>query len=182
EGRPQRIASIARDMSEAARWRRATQVLSDARPGSGADTAASPEMQEALRNADLVAEDANATVLILGETGAGQSWLAPRIHRKSPRAAAPFFEINCAGLAGQLVESELFGHERGAFTGATGQKRGLVETAEGGTLFLDEVGELSLSVQAQLLTFIDTRTFRRVGGNRTLSANVRLIAATNTEL
>jgi PAS domain S-box-containing protein len=182
EGRPQRIASIARDMSEAARWRRATQVLSDVRRVGGTETPASPEMQDAVRNADLVAEDANATVLILGETGVGKSWLARRIHRKSPRAGAPFFEINCAGLAGQLVESELFGHERGAFTGATFQKRGLVETAEGGTLFLDEVGDLSLSAQAQLLTFIDTRTFRRVGGNRALTANVRLIAATNADL
>src|SRR5439155_5238909 len=94
----------------------------------------------------------------------------------------PFFEINCAGLAPQLVESELFGHERGAFTGATNQKRGLVETAEGGTLFLDEIGELSVAVQAQLLTFLDSRKFRRVGGTRLLEADVRLVAATNLDL
>ena len=98
------------------------------------------------------------------------------------RPGCPFFEINCATLAPQLVESELFGHERGAFTGALAQKRGLVETAEGGTLFLDEVGELTLPVQAQLLTFIDTRAFRRVGGNRALTADVRLLAATNVDL
>ncbi len=183
DGRPQRIASIARDVTEQSRWRRATQLLSDARqPASDGTRAASPEMQEALRCADLVAADANATVLLLGETGVGKSWLARRIHQKSPRAADPFFEINCAGLATQLVESELFGHERGAFTGAVSQKRGLVEIAEGGTLFLDEVGELSLSVQAQLLTFLDAHTFRRVGSNRALTANVRLIAATNADL
>src|SRR5262249_41622716 len=88
----------------------------------------------------------------------------------------------CAGLAPQLVESELFGHERGAFTGATNQKRGLVETAEGGTLFLDEIGELSTAVQAQLLTFLDSRKFRRVGGTRLLEADVRLVAATNVDL
>jgi transcriptional regulator with PAS, ATPase and Fis domain len=100
----------------------------------------------------------------------------------SPRRQGPFFEINCAGLPQHLVESELFGHERGAFTGATTQKAGLVETAEGGTLFLDEVGELSPGAQAQLLTFLDRREFRRVGGTRTLSADVRILAATNVDL
>src|SRR5207249_7812679 len=103
------------------------------------------------------------------------------IHAQSPRAQNPFFEVNCASLSSQLVESELFGHERGAFTGATAQKRGLVEAAEGGTLFLDEIGELPQAVQAQLLTFLDTRTFRRVGGGRTLKADVRLVAAANVD-
>jgi PAS domain S-box-containing protein len=182
EGRPDRLASLARDLTELARWRRATEML--ATPPSGHDLAqvTSPEMLEAVRCADLAAANVDATVLLLGETGVGKSWLARRMHAKSPRAARPMFEINCAGLAPQLVESELFGHERGAFTGAVAQKRGLVETAEGGTLFLDEVGELSLAVQGQLLMFLDTRTFRRVGGNRALKANVRLIAATNMDL
>ena len=182
-GQPQRLASIARDLTEVSRWRRATEVLSaDAGSRHDVERAQSEKMQEALQCADLVAADTRATVLILGETGVGKSWLARRIHQRSPRSEKPIFEINCAGLAQQLVESELFGHERGAFTGAVSQKRGLVETAEGGTLFLDEVGELSLAVQGQLLTFLDTRSFRRVGGNRALSADVRLIAATNLDL
>src|SRR5262245_6850844 len=139
-------------------------------------------MKKVIESAERVAKDANATVLLLGETGVGKSWLARRIHGDSPRSERPFFELNCAALSPQLLESELFGHERGAFTGATGLKRGLVETAEGGSLFLDEVGELSMGVQAQLLTFLDGKTFRRVGGTRVLSADVRLIAATNVDL
>jgi PAS domain S-box-containing protein len=183
-GALQRIACITRDLTELGRWRRATQVLSGvgSTPRSEPPAARSKKMLEALHHADLVAGNRDATVLLLGETGVGKSWVARRIHQVSPRSDRPFFEINCAGLAPQLVESELFGHERGSFTGAGAQKRGLVETAEGGTLFLDEVGELTLPVQAQLLTFLDTRTFRRVGGNRTLTADVRLVAATNVDL
>ena len=182
-GRVARIASIARDTSELARLRRAAEILSGG--GERADEeeeTRAPAMREALAQVQMVARDGNATVLLLGETGVGKGWTARRIHRLSPRVEKPFLEINCAGLSQQLVESELFGHERGAFTGAVGQKRGLVEAAEGGTLFLDEVGELPLPVQAQLLTFIDTRTFRRVGGTRTLKADVRLVAATNVDL
>jgi two-component system response regulator HydG len=185
DGELRRIACIERDLTELARWRRATQVLSGGGVSSKRSeppSAVSPRMLEALAHADLAAQNRDATVLLLGETGVGKSWVARRIHQSSPRADRPFFEINCAALAPQLVESELFGHERGAFTGAGGQKRGLVETAEGGTLFLDEVGELTLAVQAQLLTFIDTRAFRRVGGNRTMTADVRLVAATNVDL
>jgi PAS domain S-box-containing protein len=184
DGKLRRIGCIERDLTELARWRRATQVLSGVggTRRSEPPSAVSQKMLEALAHADLAAQDRDATVLLLGETGVGKSWVARRIHQASPRREHPFFEINCAALAPQLVESELFGHERGAFTGAAGQKRGLVETAEGGTLFLDEVGELTLAVQAQLLTFIDMRTFRRVGGNRTLTADVRLVAATNVDL
>jgi two-component system response regulator AtoC len=183
EGKVVRLASIARDVTELARLRRATQVLT----GAGSSPPAMPanlseKMLEATSTADLVAQDGLATVLLLGETGVGKSWMARRIHQSSPRRDKPFFEINCAGLGPQLVESELFGHERGAFTGAVSQKRGLVETAEGGTLFLDEIGELSVAVQAQLLTFLDTHRFRRVGGTRLLEADVRLVAATNVDL
>ncbi len=182
-GGPARIASIARDVTEIARLRLATEVLVG-RGGSddGDAEAQSPAMRDVLETADAVAHDATATVLILGETGVGKSWLARRLHARSPRAAKPFLEINCASLGPQLVESELFGHERGAFTGATAQKRGLVEAAEGGTLFLDEIGELPAGVQAQLLTFLDTRSFRRVGGTRTMIADVRILAATNADL
>ena len=184
-GNTVRIASVARDVSELARLRRANEILA----GSGKklqptspDEARSACMREMLSAADAVAHDPLATVLVLGETGVGKSWLARRIHAKSPRAQRPFFEVNCASLGPQLVESELFGHERGAFTGAVSQKRGIVEVAEGGTLFLDEIAELPPTVQAQLLTFLDTRSFRRVGGMRPMRADVRVIAATNVDL
>jgi PAS domain S-box-containing protein len=183
-GSEERIACIARDLTELERWRRASQVLSQTTTDAPASAKlrTSAAMRGVFESADRVAKDGSATVLLLGETGVGKSWLARRIHEQSPRKDRPFFEINCAALAPQLLESELFGHEKGAFTGATGLKRGLVETAEGGTLFLDEVGELSSSVQAQLLTFLDGKTFRRVGGTRILSADVRLVAATNIDL
>jgi PAS domain S-box-containing protein len=181
--RPNRIASIARDIGEIARLRRAAELLGGGRATSESDdSAASPAMREVIEAADAVARDGYASVLLLGETGAGKSWLARRIHEKSGRAPKPFFDINCAGLAPQLLESELFGHERGAFTGAAAAKRGLVEAADGGTLFLDEVGELSPSVQARLLTFLDEHHFRRVGGTRVMEANVRILAATNADL
>jgi PAS domain S-box-containing protein len=184
-GNPVRIASITRDTGELARLRRAAEILSGTDrhlPPKEGDEARSAAMREALEAAHIVAGQASATVLLLGETGVGKGWLARRIHAQSPRAKRPFFEVNCGSLAPQLVESELFGHERGAFTGATGQKRGLVEVAEGGTLFLDEIGELPLSVQAKLLTFLDNRTFRRVGGLRNLVADARILAATNVNL
>lgn len=155
-------------------------------PGPGAtadlDRPHTTVMQDVLEAAELVAKDGIAAVMLLGETGVGKGWLARRIHETSPRAARPYVEINCASLSPQLVESELFGHERGAFTGATAMTRGLVEAADGGTLFLDEVAELPLAVQAKLLTFLDERRFRRVGGTRVMSVDVRLIAATNVDL
>jgi len=181
-GRPRRYAAIVRDMTELARLRHVTEVLSRPSQMKIEVVATSARMQQALAAADLVARDPVATVLLLGETGVGKGWFARRIHAHSPRAERPFVELNCASLSPQLVESELFGHERGAFTGAVGQKRGLVEAAEGGTLFLDEIGELPQGVQAQLLTFLDSRVFRRVGSTRTLTADVRLVAATNVEL
>ncbi|HEV8323151.1 MAG TPA: sigma 54-interacting transcriptional regulator [Myxococcota bacterium] len=184
-GQPARIASIARDRTELARLRRATEILAgtDRHAGDQADDETrSPIMREVLAAADVVAADERATVLLLGETGVGKGWLARRIHARSPRAKGPFLEVNCASLGPQLVESELFGHEKGSFTGATAQKRGLVEAAEGGTLFLDEIGELPPGVQAQLLTFLDQRTFRRVGGVRTLATDVRILAATNVDM
>ncbi|MDJ0862000.1 MAG: sigma-54 dependent transcriptional regulator [Gammaproteobacteria bacterium] len=122
------------------------------------------------------------TVLIQGESGVGKELVARSIHLNSPRAERNFVAVDCCTLQEKLFESELFGHERGAFTGAVKQKKGLIEGAEGGTLFLDEIGEVEFSVQAKLLRVLETGRFRRVGGTRDLQANVRVVAATNRDL
>jgi DNA-binding NtrC family response regulator len=122
------------------------------------------------------------SVLLLGETGVGKEVAAERIHRLSPRSAGPLLKVNCATLGGTLLESELFGHERGAFTGAVATKLGLLEAARGGTVFLDEVAELDSSVQAKLLRALEYREIRRVGGVQSRSIDVRFIAATNRPL
>ena len=122
------------------------------------------------------------TVLVQGETGTGKELVARAIHYASPRAERPFVAIDCAALPENLFESELFGHERGAFTGAVVSRRGLLETADGSTCFFDEIGELSLGLQAKLLRVIQERVLRRVGGNDPISVNLRLIAATNRDL
>jgi len=124
----------------------------------------------------------DSIVLICGESGSGKDYVAQWIHGHSRRASGPFFAINCAALPHELAESELFGHEPGAFTGARGRKRGLLELAEGGTLLLNEIGELSLALQAKLLTFLDTKSFLRVGGEKSIHINARLIAATHRNL
>jgi len=123
-----------------------------------------------------------ATVLIMGETGTGKGVAAQTIHQNSSRRDAPFVTLNCASLAEGIIESELFGHERGAFTGAVQTHKGRFEIADGGTLFLDEVSEMSLATQAKLLHVVEDREFERVGGTRLLKADVRLIAATNRHL
>jgi transcriptional regulator of acetoin/glycerol metabolism len=122
------------------------------------------------------------SVLIMGETGVGKEVLAESLHRQSPRADKPLLRLNCAALSETLLESELFGHERGAFTGAVAQKRGLLETADGGTVFLDEIGELPPTVQVKLLRVIEERTVTRVGGLNSRSLDVRFVAATNRDL
>jgi transcriptional regulator with PAS, ATPase and Fis domain len=123
-----------------------------------------------------------ANVLVLGETGTGKDVLAEELHRRSARGAAPFLRINCATLAPTLLESELFGHERGAFTGARDAKPGLLEVATGGTVFLDEIGELPVEMQAKLLLVLEERTVRRVGGLRGIPIDVRFVSATNRDL
>jgi len=121
-------------------------------------------------------------VLILGESGVGKDVLARAIHRASPRASSPFLCLNCAGMSASLLESELFGHERGAFTGAVDDKPGLLEVARGGTVFLDEIGEMAPAVQARLLRALEDRRLIRVGGTKAVDINVRFIAATNQNI
>ncbi|HEX4383586.1 MAG TPA: sigma-54 dependent transcriptional regulator [Myxococcales bacterium] len=124
----------------------------------------------------------NATVLLLGESGTGKEVAARAVHSESPRSAGPFVAVNCAAITETLLESEIFGHEKGAFTGATEARRGRFELADGGTLFLDEVGELAPGLQSKLLRVLEERKFERVGGSRTVSVDVRLVAATNRDL
>jgi PAS domain S-box-containing protein len=133
-------------------------------------------------NMALRAAKTDSLVLLTGESGSGKDFVAKYIHDNSRRSGGPFLSVNCAALPLELAESELFGHERGAFTGADRQKRGLLELAEGGTLLLNEIGELTLPLQAKLLTFLDTRSFMRVGGERSHTVNARLMMATNRDL
>ncbi|MBP6875845.1 MAG: sigma-54-dependent Fis family transcriptional regulator [Candidatus Eisenbacteria bacterium] len=140
-----------------------------------------PAMQPVVRALEKVAPTL-ATVLLLGESGTGKEIAARTIHERSPRADGPFVAVNCAAISEHLMESEIFGHEKGAFTGAISSRRGRLELAEGGTLFLDEIGELRPALQAKLLRVLQERQFERVGGTRTIEANVRWIAATNRDI
>src|SRR5258706_482227 len=128
------------------------------------------------------ATQSRASVLIRGETGTGKELIAEMIHRSSPRAKAPLVRLNCAALSESLLESELFGHEKGAFTGAITRREGRFEQAQGGTVFLDEVSEIPMATQVKILRFLHERTCERVGGNETLKVDVRVIAATNRDL
>ena len=141
----------------------------------------SPPMQEVLETVRQVAPS-KATVLVTGESGTGKELIARAIHQLSPRARQPLVAVHCAGLPRELIESELFGHEKGAFTGAHERRIGRVEQAQGGTLFLDEIGEIDATIQIKLLRFLGERTFERVGSNKTLTADVRLVTATNKNL
>jgi len=157
-----------------------TAPLGDAAPGHGL-VGQSDTMQTLLRDVALVAPT-RTTVLVLGETGSGKERIAQAIHRSSPRHKRTFVGVNCGALSEALLETELFGHERGAFTGAHSRREGRFMLADGGTLFLDEVGELSPSLQVKLLRVLQERQFERVGGSQSLSVDVRVIAATNRDL
>lgn len=141
----------------------------------------SPKMQELLALVRTVAES-NTTVLIQGESGTGKEIIARVIHSSSPRADGPFVAVNCAALPETLLESELFGHEKGAFTGAVARRKGKFELANGGTLFLDEIGDMSPKTQAQLLRIIEEQEFQRIGGSKPIKVDVRIISATNKKL
>jgi len=167
------ICGIARDVTE----RRALE-RGCPRPSGRYRSAVMENTLEQVR----LAAHSESIVLLLGESGSGKDYLAKYLHDQSRRAGGPFFAINCAALATSIAESELFGHEPGSFTGSRGRKRGLLEMAEGGTLLLNEIGELSHELQAKLLTFLDTQSFTRVGGDKTILVSARIVAATNRDL
>ncbi|MBI5249535.1 MAG: sigma 54-interacting transcriptional regulator [Desulfomonile tiedjei] len=167
------ICGIARDITE----RKALEL----RCPRSAGRYRSRIMEATLEKARLAAQS-ESIVLLLGESGSGKDHLAKYLHDHSRRTGGPFFAINCAALAASLAESELFGHEPGSFTGSRGRKRGLLEMAEGGTLLLNEIGELSKELQAKLLTFLDTQSFTRVGGEKMIQVNARIVGATNRDL
>ncbi|MEO5511899.1 MAG: sigma-54 dependent transcriptional regulator [Longimicrobiales bacterium] len=141
----------------------------------------SPLMRDLARQIELLAAS-DTTVLLQGETGTGKGWVAHMLHSLSRRARAPFVDINCGGLSSTFLDSEIFGHEKGAFTDAKEQKRGLLEVASTGSFFLDEIGDLALELQPKLLKVLEANKFRRIGGTREIEVDVRLIAATNHDL
>jgi two-component system response regulator AtoC len=179
------VVAIAEKALETGRLRREVRTY---RTSQGRDFAfgaiigESPAMLAAKTLLRRIASSPASTVLLTGETGTGKDLAAKAIHYNSDRAAKPFVNITCSALPEHLLESELFGHERGAFTDARQQKRGLFETADGGTIFLDEIGEMTLGLQSKLLRFLEDKAFKRVGGLADVKVNVRLIAATNREL
>ncbi len=161
--------------------RRLRQIIGRIKPPSTDIIGSSKVMQEVFGLIAQVA-DSNTTVLIHGETGTGKELVARAIHQHSSRSAGPFVQVNCAAMPDTLIESELFGHERGAFTGALYKRRGKFEEADSGTIFLDEVGELSAAAQAKLLRVLQERQFQPLGSSRTVHVNVRIIGATNRKL
>jgi DNA-binding NtrC family response regulator len=177
------IKLIVRLALETQRLRRRVRVLRERELASGqVIVAESPAMAEVLRQARDVASHPDTTVLITGESGTGKEVIARFIHSLSERRQAPFLEINCASIPGSMLESELFGHEPGAFTDARRAKEGLLEAANSGTVFLDEVGDMDPGLQAKVLRFLETRKIRRLGGVRDTSVDVRVGAATHRDL
>ena len=152
------------------------------RKGSQIEIYGQSEGMQSVRNAIKDLAETNVDVLVWGETGTGKELVARNIHNRSERAEKPFVPVDCSAIPAELFESEFFGHERGAFTGATERALGLMEYADGGTLFLDEIGELSLPQQAKLLRALQERKFRRVGSREEVSVDIRLLAATNRDL
>jgi len=178
------LAAAAARVADKSRLRRINEaLLMQTAPGHGLDSlGTSSAMQDFAHQVGLLAQSERTTVLLTGESGTGKGWVARLIHDLSPRAKAPFVEVNCAGLNATFLDSELFGHERGAFTDAKDRKQGLFEISDRGTIFLDEIGDLAPELQPKLLKVLETKTFRRLGGTRELTVDVRLVAATNRDL
>ncbi len=176
-------AAIAR-VADKVRLRRITEMLfAQTSPQQGLDSLGdSPEMQELAHQVRLLAESERTTVLLSGECGTGKGWVARLIHDLSPRAREPFVEVSCSHLHATFLDSELFGHERGAFADARERKPGLFEIADRGTIFLDEIGDLPPELQPKLLKVLEAKTFRRLGGTREITVDARLVAATNKDL
>jgi two-component system response regulator AtoC len=177
------LVLVVRAALENSTLRREVEVLKRAEFGRPMDLieGGSPRMRQLLSEVDRIA-DGSTTLLLRGETGVGKELVARRVHMKSPSAAGPFVEVNCSALPENLLESELFGYEKGAFTDARKRKMGLFELADDGTLFLDEIGEMSVALQAKLLRALETKTFKRLGGTSNVYVNARIVAATNRDL
>jgi len=175
------VARAVADREKNTARRRGEAAAAERRGDDGGIVGASAAMKRVMDTVKRVAP-VHATVLIQGESGTGKELVARALHRMGPRAGKPFVAVHCAALAPTLLESELFGHERGAFTGAVERRKGRFELADGGTLFLDEIGEISPEVQVKILRVLEDRSFERVGGTETLKVDVRLVAATNRDL
>jgi two-component system response regulator AtoC len=180
----ERLQIVAENAAEKAELRRSAGRLGAAPSSDGGEVAlgSSARMRDLARRVELVAASSATSALLLGETGTGKGFVARMIHAASPRARESFVEINCAGLSATFLDSELFGHERGAFTDAREMKRGMFEVADRGTIFLDEIGDLDPALQPKLLKVLEGHAFRRLGGTRELQVNVRVVAATNKDL
>ncbi|MBL8213955.1 MAG: sigma-54-dependent Fis family transcriptional regulator [Bryobacterales bacterium] len=176
-----RVILAVRHALEQSALQRENEVLREMATGSSRMIGDSPAFRLAVEQASLAARS-DARVLLIGESGTGKELLAAHIHEHSPFASGPFVKVNCAAIPTELIESELFGHEKGAFTGATAARRGKFELADGGTLFLDEVGDLHGASQAKLLRVLQEGEFHRVGGERPVRVQVRVVAATNRNL
>ena len=178
------LAAATERVADKARLRRINEaLLTQKSTGRGAESlGTSSVMRDFAHQVSLLAQSERTTVLLTGESGTGKGWVARMIHDLSPRNKAPFVEVNCAGLNSTFLDSELFGHEKGAFTDAKDRKQGLFEIADHGTIFLDEIGDLAPELQPKLLKVLETKTFRRLGGTREITVDVRLIAATNKKL
>ena len=178
------LVAVTAKAADKVRLRRVNELLmASVVPGEGLESLGqSSRMQEFARQVSLLAQSDRTTVLLAGESGTGKGWVARMIHNLSPRSKMPFVEVNCAGLSATFLDSELFGHEKGAFTDAKDRKQGLFEIADSGTIFLDEIGDLAGELQPKLLKVLETKTFRRLGGTREITVDVRLVAATNRDL
>jgi DNA-binding NtrC family response regulator len=176
------VRTVVERSLEKRQLRRVNQALTDQVAQAGPIVFGESEAMRAVWDLAARAAASNATVLLTGESGTGKQVLAERIHQQSPRAGGPFVYVNCVALSDELVESTLFGHEKGAFTGAIGRKEGRLEAAAGGTAFLDEIGDITPRLQTKLLHFLETNEFERVGGTRTIAVDCRIVAATNRNL